>query len=509
MTKIVDRLCEFCNRMLGIISLCVVAGMFLANVVCTVYVDYASERVSIEPNRGTFLLVAVLLLAMFFIVARISDKINEKILFALLSGLLLLAGGYLIVNGNGMLRCDPLYVYDTAREMSQGDYSCLEKDGYIYYFPHQLGIITYDRLIRLIGTEAKTIFVFNLLEVLGINFFMWRMADSLFEKNHTVNVLTIVLTFLFAPQLLFVMFAYGLVPGFFCMMAAFYCGIRYFEQKKIRYWVLAIVLTCLAVFIKKNFLIGAIALTIWAVLKVAEEHRYKELVLALIVMPCCLLFGSLTEALCELESGMEMNAGVPSLLYIGMGINPYNEALGPGWFDGSNWSYFTQVNQDSEAAQKLAVELIGIYWEQIKADPVHAVKFFLRKSITVWCEPLFQSVWSGPLEEFDQTVSTDFLNELYGGGEVEKVLYGYTKGFLILILGMASLFAIVRSTPHRQMNLLFLLTIGGFLFHLFWEAKSQYTYPYVFVLILPCAYMIKEIAAKNVFSDRRDQIRLD
>ncbi len=36
--------------------------------------------------------------------------------------------------------------------------------------------------------------------------------------------------------------------------------------------------------------------------------------------------------------------------------------------------------------------------------------------------------------------------------------------------------------------------LDGFLFHLFWEAKSQYMYPYAFVLIPLCAYMMAKLS---------------
>ena len=65
---------------------------------------------------------------------------------------------------------------------------------------------------------------------------------------------------------------------------------------------------------------------------------------------------------------------------------------------------------------------------------------------------------------------------------------------LLSVLGFAFLALILRRTDTAGAEMLVLFFIGGLLFHTVWEGKSQYTYPYVFVLIPLAAYGVVWLA---------------
>lgn len=487
----------FCENTIRVISGCILFFLAAANFIFSSYVENGTERVSIETNEFTFFLAAAVCFGACFLFSRIAGKINEKALFAAGASAILLAGIFLIINADELLRFDQLYVYETAMELLENDYGSVLKGGYLSYFPHQLGMVTYERAIGLFSKSTKVIFFFNLLEVIGINFYLWRLTDLFLGHDHVVNVNTIFLSFLFLPQLFFILFAYGLVPGFFFMMAAFFYGAKSVYAYQRKYLVYMLLFSCLSVFLKENYLIGTIALAIWLFLKFLEKREYRVMLCALLLLPCCLLFGKAARGICGWESGVTMEKGVPVMLYIGMGVNINNEAAGPGWFDGSNWSYYTQCGMDYDTANDLAGQLMQSYFEEIKKNPPGAMKFFVRKSVSIWCDPLFQSVWSGPQEKSGQYMGTDFLRELYNDGKPENVVYHYMKGYMLVLLAMSLLFLIREWRKNEDMALLLLFMIGGFLFHLFWEAKSQYMYPYAFVLIPLCAYMMAKLSLKK------------
>ena len=157
------------------------------------------------------------------------------------------------------IRDDAKSVYDTAAAMADGDYSSLNPGGYLYVYPYQIGIVTYDRIVRLFSGSMKFLEVLNLAQVLGINWFSYRLSDHFFGGNRKINNLTILLTFAFLPQFFFIMFKYGLIPGFFFSIGSFYFLTIYLKNNRLRYVVLSVVFATAASCIKMNYLIGAIA----------------------------------------------------------------------------------------------------------------------------------------------------------------------------------------------------------------------------------------------------------
>ncbi|MCM1213511.1 MAG: hypothetical protein NC331_16120 [Lachnospiraceae bacterium] len=489
------RIYGICAKWIRLIGGCVLLFLVMINLVFSSHVDYQSELVSIENNGILEFIAALLFLGVFFVLSRMAEKMDEKVLFIVLAVAFVTAGICLIANADDALRSDPLYAYQTAAALRGGDHSSLAKGGYLFYFPHQLGLITYERILLLFSSDTKFLFFCNLLEMTGINFFLWRLTDILLKGSHAVNVNVIILSFAFLPQFFFILFAYGLLPGLFCLMAAFFCAAVFVDKGKKRYLVFMTVCSSLAVFLKENYLIGVIALAIWLVLESIRSRRYRLLIAALLLLPCCTVSVKAVQGAYELESGMKMGKGVPALLYIGMGVNPHNEMLGPGWFDGSNWSYFTQCDQDSEMAAEKAKDLLRIYWGQMRDEPLQTVIFFIRKNVSVWCDPMYQSVWSGPLESCGQHMDTKFLQSLYRGEKAEHMIYRYMKGYVLTVLVMSFLFLFKGWKENRGAALLLLYHIGGFLFYMFWEGKSQYTYPYMFVLLPLCAYTLARLSA--------------
>mgnify|MGYP001027829583 FL=1 len=74
----------------------------------------------------------------------------------------------------------------------------LQKGGYIYRYPHQLGLMLYDCILMLFRADPAFNFVMNFVFVIGINHLSCKISDALFHAK-AVNLLTIVCTFAFLP----------------------------------------------------------------------------------------------------------------------------------------------------------------------------------------------------------------------------------------------------------------------------------------------------------------------
>ena len=125
--------------------------------------------------------------------------------------------------------------------------------------------------------------------------------------------------------------------------------------------------------------------------------------------------------------------------------------------------------------------------QKIAARPFDAASFFAKKTVTTWCEPTLQSVWSGPLEDCGQQTHTSLLASIYNGKKANKALTILSKTFILMLFLLSTVFLV----KHRHKNgwqLVFIFLIGGILFHLLWETKSQYVYQYVIMLIPFASY---------------------
>ena len=174
---------------------------------------------------------------------------------------------------------------------------------------------------------------------------------------------------------------------------------------------------------------------------------------------------------------------MPSALWIAMGTDPENVYSGPGWYSDYCMTAYYEAGCDAAVASEMGREKILENVAYFLNDPNYALEFFKNKFISTWCEPTFQSIWCGSLTQLGQEVYTFCTTSLYDMGAVYSAVYRLCKGVLMVLLVSAAGFCLVRRKdfPVYGMPLIFLT--GGALFHLMWETKSQYVYPYIFMLI--------------------------
>jgi hypothetical protein len=212
----------------------------------------------------------------------------------------------------------------------------------------------------------------------------------------------------------------------------------------------------------------------------------------MVVLSICLLFSLkiLPNAFIQDASGM------PSVLWIAMGTDIDNNVRGPGWYDSSNYNIFQDSDSDPEVAKEKGIEKLINNVQKMLDRPLETSKFFVNKTVSQWCNPLYQSLWSGPLQDCNQYTYTKLLTSLYTGGIAEKVISNIIKVFMIAFFGLSFGFIIFCHKKYDGWELAFLMLIGGFLFHLFWEGKSQYVYPYFFALMPFAAFSASRIVMK-------------
>lgn len=492
-----DALYQFGKHVIWVFGLMIAGLLLIFNFIYQASVAYnTGEIVTIERTSPVYVALGLLLVIFFAVALKYLERLDERVLFRFFMIIYLIAGAYWILNISTTLRADAAHINNAANLAALGDFSFLELGRDIRNHPWQLGMITYERILGMFSRNVQLLFLVNLVAILGINGLTYRMADMIFEHDHRTNLLTIVFSFCFLPQFFFLAFAYGLVPAFFCMMCGFYFQQRYFRERKMRYAVAGIVMAVLAMVLKGNFMVGVITMILLFVMQLLKEKKLRYLFLALVLLVATRIPGPALLAAYEYESGYELNSGEPKLLYVAMGIMPENRGMAPGWYCGYNDYTYGYVNFDPEAANEMAKESIKESLAHYAADPADAVEFFSGKIASVWCEPMYQSLWSGPLTDANQLVETRVLQSLYHGATLEHIVCAYMKGFLMLLLALTVWYVVCKRKQSYAFAYALIYFVGGFLLHIAWEGKSQYVYTYIFILIPGCAHAFSVLSAQ-------------
>ena len=487
---------RLCRKALWVIAL-VLTGM-----VCLLNILYISEVASTGYEYvtvSTHFLCSILMLGIVGSLVVIAygfrqklESLDEKKLFRLLVTIYTVFALYLIFNVDNVIRADAKMVFNTALDVKNGIYDAFQPGQYIYRYPHQLGLMLYERILSEFSENPLFLFFANFLLVLGINYLSWKISEELFRDKLT-NVLTMLLSFAFLPQLFFILFAYGLIPGFFFLMLGFYQTLKYVRTQHVRNLTVMILSVGIAVLLKQNNLIGGIAIIIYLFLHFLRTKNVRMFAaMAALVLSMFLPIEGLKDRYGH-SAGVELNNPSPTVFWIAMGTDIDNCERGPGWYDSSSWNLYNQAGYDTEAASELGKQKLSENRKKIEAEPGRAFRFFLDKTISQWCDPMYESTWSGPLEDCGQYTHTDILQSLYTGGTWADGITGYLKTLCLGLWIFALLFLVLNAGKKTGWELMYLYLIGGLLFHTFWEGKSQYTYPYLFVLIPFAAYAVGEI----------------
>ena len=222
-----NRISRLCNGGLLWIACGICAGLLLLNICFRTHIS-RKEVVTVQLSllRSTAILV---LTAVAVIVAGLLPQklqIPEKKCFLIWTTIYTVMALYLILNVDTTLRSDAKAVFQAAVDYLNGHYERFAADAYMGYYPHQTGLMLYDALVYRFGRNGITPFLANFCFVLGIQYLIWQIADTVFHSR-SVNLVTMGLSFAFLPQFFFILFVYGTIPGLFFMLLAFYSAIRF------------------------------------------------------------------------------------------------------------------------------------------------------------------------------------------------------------------------------------------------------------------------------------------
>lgn len=382
---------------------------------------------------------------------------------------------------------DQTFVYQAAGELIRGDYTKWQVDGYLYIHPYQNGLVLLEvPFVAMFGDKAY-------LVIQHVNIFIWistMYAVYLIAKRFwgkKTAYLTYFLLLAFVPMWSYVTFVYGTIPGLACSVWSIYMALRFMDKKKFGWAIGSGVLMAVAVMCKTNYEVFAIALILLLLLHAIRNKSFKDIVAAAIIIVCVMIEIKSVPLILHLITGESTTSGIPFTAWLAMGLK--DSSIAPGWYNRTEDLIYQDCNHDVAAMQQEALASIQASIALFQQLPSYAVSFFGRKTASLWNSPVFECFTIITKRYVDNTRQMPYWLRvcLFNGGIVNDLLTVYMDVLESVIYFGVVMYWLFARKKHTEENSIFaLIFLGGFIFHVFWEGKNQYTIPY-YCMLFPYA----------------------
>ena len=389
-----------------------------------------------------------------------------------------------------------------AQYMAMGDFTPSGPVGYFYVYNNQIGITMVVYLLSRIFGEFNYL-AYQLINAVCITFIIKTLSElgQLFGMKRSGALLLLLLGGFFLPLMLYASFVYGIIPGLLLCLLALKYEILYFRSGRSRLAVLSAFCISFAVLLKMNNLIFLVAMLIYAIFYVFGRKYWEKLIYIALIAVFFFAQSTLPALAYEKMSGQEIPEGISMWGWVTMGLQDDER---PGWWNGYSRYTFEASEFDVKKQEAWVKADLKARLEEMWQDKDMARDFFVRKAASQWNEPSLQSVmvlishqqeyYSHDVISVDNEWPKAILSPM--GNHILTQCMNY---FNFAVLAGAMLWLLLCSKSEHLYDALILpmIFVGGFLFHLVWEVKSQYALPY-FVLLLPYTVMGYSKAAECV-----------
>uniref|UniRef100_UPI00405601C9 hypothetical protein n=1 Tax=Acetatifactor sp. TaxID=1872090 RepID=UPI00405601C9 len=379
---------------------------------------------------------------------------------------------------------DQLIVSAAAVYAGQGDFSMLSWGGYLFYYPQQLGLMGFLEIVFGVFGEYRYDVVYVIFALMnGGTVLFGSLFLRKIQAPCSTRILYTILMPLCLPYLLFTPYVYGDVPTIFFCVGLFWATAMWEKDGKYGYLILMCVMAALAVLFRKNSIIVVCGVVIGLVLMALAQKRLRHLVA--IVAIVLAVIGSVqgVEAIYEQRSGYQVEAGMPAMLYLSMGMQDTD--IGPGRYNNYTKEVFQSVELDRNMANEIARDDIRARWQELCEKPERLWEFYREKILTQWNDPLFASLVSNHVfaEEPEGLAAKIYQ------GEAHDYLKAFCNRYQFLIYS-GCLLAILVLWKEKECawSVPLIVILGGFLFSVIWEAQGRYVLPYYVFAVIYGAY---------------------
>lgn len=439
-----------------------------------------------------------LMLLICFTLMPVINKLPLKAELPIISAIVIISG---IVWVNSALSApseDSVMVTNASFEFAHNDFTRLTgEERYFKNYSFQLGYVLFNEIIirirELFGKPENLLYLehLNVIFLTAAYIGILLIVDMIFEDKR-IRHLTGLFMVLAAAPIMFTTFLYGIIPGFCAGVWAVFFLVKFLKAEKRKwqciYGILCALLITLAVMIKSNNLIILVAVCIMAAAGISCKKRIVPNILLIVFSTVLSVSVSpMVKSMYESRSGTSLGDAVPFVSWFSMGLDESSNA--PGWYNYVHTlSNFENSNFDADVAAEKSKEHIKERVKDFLEHPQYANDFFYKKFTSQWNETSYQSIWTNRVRQhygdYGKIAHWVILDNEY---TVKKLLDVFAQLiFFGMLMGSFFMFR-----DKRILTVIFpLIIVGGVMYHLLAEAKSQYSLPYFILMFGFAAYGI-------------------
>jgi hypothetical protein len=456
------------------------------------------------------LLPNLLYLALFLLALRLFSKLKGRLSLRLITGLSLtlpLAIGLAwAFASQASPRADQAHLFKFAGQLVQGQTAELTAQGsYFQRLPYQISqLLCFELVERVFGTQ--NIAPFYVINALSLSLAYGAALSILWQtlRDRRAQLCACLLFTLFVPGLLYCVFVYGLLPGLALTLWGVERCVCWVRKRGAGRLLAAVALLSVACLVKINNLIPALAAAIATLLMAFHERKARFALAALCLFLLPLGVSALPKAVLSARTGATFNTGSPQSAWLMMGMQEGPRAA--GWYNSYPWLVIQTAGFDTRKADaQVETDLqarIGLF----KRNPAYALRFFHSKLTSQWGETTYESIWVNSAGKHSDARAA-FADEVLSSPALPRYMDIYANAlYLAFALGLTML--AVRLMKHNAfaanfgLLLLVVAVMGGFLYHMLFEAKSQYLLPYLVMMVPVAAAGIAQAPAPSSFPRR-------
>ncbi|MCM1123042.1 MAG: hypothetical protein NC416_10695 [Eubacterium sp.] len=374
------------------------------------------------------------------------------------------------------------FVFDFMKK----DYYMFAPGGYMCRSADNRGLFLFECFISVVFGN-KNYLVYELINSFAIAMIYKQFTEIMeeYKFNRIVQLSVIIIGVLFFPLIGYSIMVYGNLMGIALGVAAIKYELRFLGRYEWKNACKSAFFIIIAVLLKSNILIYLVAMTLFAILKLVVLQRKEILCFIILLILGYEMQSVIPTYILENITGYELDSPYSYWSFIAMGLQ--ESELAPGWWNGYIHTNYWENDGDTQLQAIKAKESIKNSINQFTDDPQYAFCFFTKKIASTWANPTFQcfaTVRNGSNIEVPHWVSAI----LSYPGQYIIVKYLNLMEFLILAGAITELLISWFESNYIDRLIFPMILVGGFFFHVFWEAKARYALMY-FVVLIPYAVM--------------------
>ncbi|MCR5340141.1 MAG: hypothetical protein K6E60_02225 [Saccharofermentans sp.] len=387
-----------------------------------------------------------------------------------------------VISINGVRQnVDQLSVQQAAYSFSWGETEAFTPPGYLGIYPNNIGMAVIHYLLSLVAGHYNNTLIM-LINAILVPFIYSDLAEigGRFGLSKKGRILVMAAGALFLPLQAKSVIIYGDVPGMFFAVRAMRLAAETSEKKiSVKKTAALIAFPAIACLLKNNFIIFAIAVMIYLAAEFLRQKRFKELYIPVAVIACSVLINAALNLAVGAVIGHAVSEGASKWSWIAMGMQ--EEA---GIYNGYNASTYAASGFDQAVQSAAAKESIKQSLSEFTGEPNYGIGFYTRKVLIQWSDPTHCG-FEFPSRNVYLDGNASPLAWLLASPFVISAAASCLKLYQVLMFLGSAAFAVTsgRKKQGSPALLLFLTFVGGYVFHLIWEAAPFYTMSYMVMLI--------------------------